>query len=40
MVKHLTLANLSHWPPARIAALRRLLEGELDQLGELAPTSG
>ena len=39
-VKNRTLANLSPWPPARIAALRRLLKGELDQLGELVPTSG
>jgi hypothetical protein len=32
-VKNRTLANLSHWPPARIEALRRLLRGEFDQSG-------
>ena len=30
-VKNRTLANLTHWPSARIEALRRLLRGELDQ---------
>ncbi|MCL5671488.1 MAG: IS1634 family transposase [Acidobacteria bacterium] len=30
-VKNRTLANLSHWPAARIEAFRRLLRGELDQ---------
>jgi transposase len=33
-VKNRTLANLSHWPPSRIAALRRLLRGEFDQRTE------
>jgi transposase len=31
-VKTRTLANLSHWPPARIEALRRALRGEFDHL--------
>ena len=35
-VKNRTLANLSHWPPARIEALRRLLTGEFDQTLDLA----
>src|SRR3974390_2526342 len=35
-VKNRTLANLSHWPPARIEALRRLLRGEFDQAAELS----
>jgi transposase len=39
-VKNRTLANLSAWPPTRIDALRRLLKGELDHLGDLSPTSG
>lgn len=40
-VKNRTLANLSHWPPARIEALRRALRGDFDQaeLSE-APTLG
>src|SRR5579863_6269188 len=33
-VKNRTLANLSHWPPARLQALRRLLRGEFDQRTE------
>jgi transposase len=28
-VKNRTLANISHWPPAQIEALRRVLKGEL-----------
>jgi hypothetical protein len=28
-VKSRTLANLTHWPPAQLAALRRVLRGEL-----------
>ena len=28
-VKNRTLANITSWPPARIAALRSLLRGEL-----------
>jgi transposase len=35
-----TLANLSHWPPARVDALRRLLRGELDHLASTDPTNG
>jgi transposase len=38
-VKNRTLANLTHWQPARIDALRRALKGEFDGLfGD--PTSG
>jgi len=32
-VKTRTLANLSHWSPARIAALRRVLAGEVSESG-------
>jgi hypothetical protein len=41
-VKNRTLANLSHWPAARIEALRRLLRGEFDQAADrwLAPRLG
>lgn len=35
-VKNRTLANLSHWPSARIEALRRLLRGEFDQAADLS----
>src|SRR5579871_2113532 len=35
-VKNRTLANLSHWPAARIEALRRLLRGEFDQAADLS----
>ena len=35
-VKNRTLANLSHWLPARIEALRRLLRGEFDQAAEFS----
>src|SRR5208282_4828730 len=35
-VKNRTLANLSHWPAARVEALRRLLRGEFDQAAELS----
>ena len=35
-VKNRTLANLSHWPAARIEALRRLLCGEFDQAADLS----
>ena len=31
-VKNRTLANLSHWNPARIEALRRALRGDFDQV--------
>ena len=37
-VKNRTLANLSSWPAARIAALRRVLRGELDQDPTSEPT--
>ncbi|MGH9469943.1 MAG: IS1634 family transposase [Terriglobia bacterium] len=37
-VKNRTLANLSHWPAARIEALRRLLRGEFDQAADLSLT--
>ncbi len=35
-VKNRTLVNLSHWPAARIEALRRLLRGEFDQAVHLS----
>ena len=35
-----TLANLSHWPAARVAALRRALRGEFDHLGTEQPQLG
>src|SRR5208283_398675 len=35
-VKNRTLANLSHWPAARVEALRRLLHGEFDQAAEFS----
>jgi transposase len=38
-VKSRTLANLSHWHPARIQALRRALRGDFDTLAA-DPTSG
>jgi len=38
-VQKRTLANLSHWPPARIQALRRALRGDFDHL-PTEPTSG
>ena len=39
--KHRTLANLSHWQPARIEALRRALRGEFDQAAlSTAPALG
>ena len=28
-----TLANLTHWPAARVEALRRCLKGEFDAVG-------
>lgn len=40
-VKNRTLANLSHWPAARIEALRRALRGDFDQAAlPEAPTLG
>ena len=39
--KNRTLANLSHWQPARIEALRRALRGEFDQAARsVEPTLG
>lgn len=38
-VKKRTLANLSHWPPARVEALRRALRGECDHV-PVEPLSG
>ena len=38
-VKSRTLANLSHWDPARIQAFRRALRGDFDHLAA-EPTSG
>ncbi|MEK7404782.1 MAG: transposase, partial [Acidobacteriota bacterium] len=38
-VRTRTLANLSHWDPARIQALRRALRGDFDHLST-DPTSG
>ena len=35
-----TLANLSHWEPARVQALRRALRGDFDHLVWPDPTSG
>jgi len=39
-VKTRTLANLSHWDPARIEALRRALRGDFDHLREGDPVCG
>jgi Transposase DDE domain len=39
-VKNRTLANLSHWPPARIEALRRALRGDFDQAEPVSPQLG
>jgi len=36
-VKNRTLANLSHWPPQRVEALRRALRGDFDQAAGSAP---
>ena len=35
-----TLANLSHWAPAHIQALRRALRGDFDHLASPDPTLG
>lgn len=39
-VKNRTLANLSHWQPARIEALRRALRGDFDHAALSEPTLG
>ena len=39
-VRSRTLANLSHWDPARIEALRRALRGDFDHLAAADPTLG
>ncbi len=39
-VKTRTLANISHWDPARIEALRRALRGDFDHLAGADPTAG
>ncbi|HEX7511819.1 MAG TPA: IS1634 family transposase, partial [Candidatus Methylomirabilis sp.] len=39
-VRTRTLANLSHWDPARLDALRRALRGDFDHLAAPAPTLG
>ena len=39
-IRKRTLANLSHWTPARIEALRRALRGEFDHLSHPAPQLG
>lgn len=39
-VNNRTLANLSHWPPARVEALRRALRGDFDHAALSAPKLG
>jgi transposase len=39
-VKNRTLANLSHWPAARIEALRRALRGDFDHVAVSQPMLG
>src|SRR5487761_1637864 len=39
-IRKRTLANLSHWTPARIEALRRALRGEFDHLSHPDPQLG
>ena len=39
-VKSRTIANISHWDPARIEALRRALRGDFDHLAAADPTAG
>jgi len=39
-VKNRTLANLSHWHPARVEALRRALRGDFDQAALSDPVVG
>jgi transposase len=39
-VRSRTLANLSHWEPARVQALRRALRGDFDHLTAADPTLG
>ena len=40
VIRKRTLANLSHWEPARVEALRRALRGEFDHLPEGDPICG
>lgn len=40
VIRKRTLANLSHWDPARIQALRRALHGDFDHLASPDPTLG
>jgi hypothetical protein len=39
-VKTRTIANITHWDPARIEALRRALRGDFDHLAAADPTAG
>ena len=39
-IRKRTLANLSHWDPARVEALRRALRGEFDHLADPHPQLG
>src|SRR4029434_2989739 len=39
-IRKRTLANLSHWEPARVEALRRALRGDFDHLTGGAPICG
>jgi len=39
-VRSRTIANISHWDPARIQALRRALHGDFDHLAAADPTVG
>jgi hypothetical protein len=39
-VKTRTTANISHWNPSRIEALRRALRGDFDHLAAADPTVG
>ena len=39
-IRKRTLANLSHWAPERVEALRRALRGEFDQGGASEPVCG
>ena len=39
-VKTRTIANITHWDPARIEALRRALRGDFDHVAAADPTVG